>query len=469
MTLIVQQKQVKQFSRARLARDPKFDGLFFTAVKTTGIYCRSICPASAPKEENVEYYQTAISAAKAGFRPCLRCRPDSAPTSSAWHGTDTTVKRAFCLIEEGIGTEQSIEKISERLGISSRYLRELFVKKVGVSPQKYISYQRVLLAKKLLHETSLSMSSVAYSAGFSSVRSFNDSVKNQLKMTPSEIRKKSSKSKLKDNGIKLKLSYRPPFDWQAMLEFLEKRMIAGVEWQCDGVYGRTLKQDSGAHGYFEVWHDKTKPVLHLKLVLNQEQDLYPVIQTLRVLFDMDAPIDEIENVIHEVIGKDIKLHHGLRIPGILGTFEAGVRAILGQQVSVEQAHRLVQTIVNELGEPIDIKGKGVLTLFPSPHAVANSDLGFFKMPQSRKDTLRRLAAHFLTSQNPDNIDQWLSIKGIGPWTVNYVKLRATNDPDVWLEGDAGVKNALKLLDDSFEPGQAAPWRSYLVFQLWHSL
>ena len=469
MALIVDTNQIAKCSRARRARDTRSDGLFFTAVKTTGIYCRSICPANPPKETNVEYHDSAISAAESGFRPCLRCRPDSAPLSSAWQGTDTTVKRALALIHSGLEPEDSIESLSDRLGVTSRYLRQLFASKLGTSPQKYISYQRALLAKKLLHETSMSMTSVALSSGFGSLSSFNRQIKSQLGLTPRQIRGSKPENHQDKSAINLKFSYRPPLDWKSMMAFLQARLINGIEWQTGVTYGRTIQTKGGAKGYFEVSHDETKPMLHLRLHLDRTENLYPLILRVRELFDLDAPAEAIDERMHQVLGHRFKLTPGLRIPGVWSYFEAGIRGILGQQVSVKQAHSLVQTLVSELGESITGEANQGLKLFPTPEKVVNNELAFFRMPQARKDTIRRLAKHFIESENPENIDDWVLLKGIGPWTVNYVKLRAAKDPDVWLAGDAGVKNALKLLDDDFQSDMASPWRSYLVFQLWHQL
>ena len=469
MTKILNKLEIKGCERARLSRDPKFDGLFFTAVKTTGIYCRSICPATAPKVENVEYYRVALSAAAAGYRPCLRCRPDSAPSSNAWVGNDTTLIRAIRLIDNDDGSIESIEHLSERLGISSRYLRKLFAQKLGTSPQKYLVYQRVLLAKKLLHETSLPISTIAFASGFGTVRSFNHSIKANLALTPSDIRKQKRGARSTGSSVSLKLHYRPPFDWDSMLSFLQTRVVDGIEWVQSGKYGRTIITQTGARGFFEVHHDSREPILQLELALEDFSDIHALIKKIRRLFDLDAPMSDIEACIQQVLGSEIQLAEGLRIPGVWDPFEAGIRAVLGQQVTVQQAHKLVNLLVKELGQSLECGNRLDLKLFPSPKTIAKSDLAFLKMPQARKDTIHRLAKHFIENDKPAELDEWLGIKGIGPWTVNYVKLRAAKDTDVWLSGDAGVNNALKLVGSNLDPDAASPWRSYLVFQLWHRL
>jgi len=471
MPLIREPSLVDQYSRARLSRDARFDGLFFTAVKTTKIYCRPICPATPPKETNVQYHSTAVSAADAGFRPCLRCRPDSAPSSNAWQGNDTTLQRAIKLINEGALQEQSLEQLAERLGISSRYLRRLFQEKLGASPKNYALYQQCLFAKQLLHDSLLPITDVAFAAGFNSVRRFNEAMQERLKLSPTQIRKQHQQVKANHDGdsvIELKLHYRAPYAWSELLAFLRKRMIPGLEWVTDNAYGRTITAGT-AYGWFEVRAVPGRHYLNLRLSLSDLVELHKVVQRLRAIFDLDAAIGKIDQQLQAALNGALEYQPGLRIPGIWGGFEAGVRAILGQQVSVQQAHALVETLVRELGTTTELNHSSAHYFFPSPESVAASDLAFFRMPQARKDTLRRLAEHILQSDQAYDYDAWLALKGIGPWTVNYVKLRAAKDPDVWLAGDAGVKNALKHIDQKLDTEAAQPWRSYLVFQLWNQL
>jgi len=465
---------VKQaYSRARLARDARFDGVFFTAVKTTGIYCRPICPANLPKEDNVEYHPTAVSAANAGFRPCLRCRPESAPRSAAWQGIDTTVQRALELIHHGALQHHGVDALAERVGVSDRYLRELFQKRLGVSPKHYAIYQQCLFAKQLLHQSDLAISEIAFASGFNSVRRFNEAMLEHLSLAPNLIRKQASplaSAASPPMGLELQLAYRPPFAFKEMHAFLKRRLIQGLEWADETNYGRTIAYND-VKGSFEISHDVSRSCLQLKLKLNDTSSMFAIHQRIRELFDVDANIDAIDDHLLAELNGAIDYHKGLRIPGIWSTFEAGVRAILGQQVSVIAAQKLVQILVDKLGEPLpkDLRANRDLRLFPTPQAIANSNLDFFKMPQARKDCLRRFAHHYFTSEQPDNTDTWLELKGIGPWTVNYARLRGSKDPDVWLAGDAGVKNALKAVGDLNDLSRFAPWRSYLTFQLWNQL
>jgi len=451
--------------RARRARDARFDGRFFTAVKTTGIYCRPICPANPPLEKNVEYYDSAVIAAQAGFRPCLRCRPDSAPQSWAWLGTQTTFERAMKLINGGALQHGSITDLANRLGISTRHLRNLFQQNIGLSPKKYAVYQQCLFAKQLLHESRLPITQVAFAAGFKSVRRFNEAMLEQIGLAPRKIR---ASDKMVSTDLSLKMYFRPPYDWSQVHTFLSRRQIEGIEWRTEQSYSRTIRF-ADSYGYFTVRPEPGENYLHLDLWLNEYQYLNPVIQRIREMFDLDAAIDEIDKHLRSILGAEFNYLNGLRIPGIWNNFEAGVRAILGQQVSVPAATRLVEKFVEHLGEQVIVDDNISARLFPEPAAVVDHKLDFFRMPQSRKDTIRRFAEFMLTTADPDDIDQWSDIKGIGPWTVAYAKMRGRKDPDVWLRGDAGIKNALKKWGLKGEFESASPWRSYLCFQLWNQL
>ena len=456
--------------RARRARDARFDGMFFTAVRSTGIYCRPICPASPPLEKNVEYHDTAISAAQAGFRPCLRCRPDSAPQSCAWRGSQTSFQRALELIQQGALQDGSVDALATRLGISDRYLRELFENNLGTSPKKYAIYQQCLFAKQLLHESSLPITQIAYASGFNSVRRFNEAMQQQLSLSPRQIRKSDNAVA---SNLKLKLYYRPPFAWSHCHNFLTTRLIPGLEWTTADSYSRTIrysdKKNGITRGYFSIRNKPRHNYLELSVHLDDYRSLNPITQRIRALFDVDAPIDRIDEQLVAALGSSFAYLPGLRVPGIWNSFEAGVRAILGQQVTVGQAKSLVTSMVEYLGDDIQFDRQPARKLFPEPDRICNHSLDFLRMPQSRKDTLRQLAEYFQTVDDPDNIDDWLTIKGIGPWTVNYVKIRAAKDPDVWLAGDSGINNALQKLASAPDRENTKPWRSYLTFQLWNQL
>lgn len=465
MAIVCDQRDLNRYANARRARDARFDGEFFTAVKTTGIYCRPICPATPPLEKNIEYHDSAISAAHAGFRPCLRCRPDSAPRSCAWLGTEATFQRALVLIQQGALQTGSIEQLAARLGISDRYLRQLFQRNLGTSPKKYAIYQQCLFAKKLLHESGFTITDIAYASGFNSVRRFNEAMKQQVGLAPRDIRKCD---KTVSDALQLTVCFRPPYARQAMFKFLHDRAIDGMEWVTNNSYSRTIRyRDS--KGFFTIDSKPDNNHFDLNIHLDDYRHLNAVTQRIKVLFDVDAPIARIDHQLGGEIGRLVNYCPGLRVPGIWSTFEAGIRAILGQQVLVSAARKLVLEMVQNLGEPAKFEGMPARYFFPEPKAVMDSKLDFFRMPQSRKDALHRLAEHYLTADDPDNVDAWLAIKGIGPWTINYVKLRALKDPDVWLAGDAGLKNAAKILGAAPDLERTRPWRSYLTLQMWNQL
>ncbi|WP_299007893.1 AlkA N-terminal domain-containing protein [uncultured Shewanella sp.] len=476
--------------KARLSRDPRFDGQFFTAVKTTGIYCRSICPASPPKEENVQYFSSAIECANAGFRPCLRCRPDSAPHSPAWKGVNATLDRAMRLIDEGALQSHSLAQLAERLGISDRYLRQLFNQYLGMSPKRYSLYQQCLFAKQLLQQTQLPITQVALASGFDSVRRFNDCFKSELKLTPSQVRKTSQD---KPNQLTLKLYYRPPFNWSLMQGTLAARVVDKLEWCDEHSYGRTFNWH-GTLGCFTAKHHAQFNMFEVDLELNEVKHLKAIINNIRRILDLDLDVQAVENDLKACLPASFPFKAGVRLPGIWNLFEAGIRAILGQQISVAAARNLVSTLVSELGEPY-----GEQLLFPSPKAIADSELAFLKIPGSRKQTLRNLAQYYCdmktqdkgneqaqgcceksrdgSSKNiADDTSQWLKLKGVGPWTVEYARMRGLSDPDIFLEADLGIKKVLAQYqinqpskEKKLSAEKASPWGSYLTFQLWSQL
>lgn len=458
--------------KARLSRDPRFDGKFFTAVKTTGIYCRTICPVFPPKEINVLYFSTAIECANAGFRPCLRCRPDSAPGSPAWKGVSTTLERAINLINEGALQNSSLSLMAERLGISDRYLRQLFKKHIDMSPKAYALYQQCLFAKQLLHQTNLPITQVALASGFSSVRRFNDCFQSLLKLTPTKMRKSGGNQ---SNGLQLTLYYRPPFSWSNMQSLLKGRAISGLEWCDEQSYGRTFEW-LGCVGSFTAKHIADNNAFDVTIELDNLKHLKPIINNIQRVLDLNVDMQAVEYEIQSCFPDGFTINSGIRLPGIWTMFEAGIRAILGQQISVVAARNLVETLVSSLGKEVGEKvgeesdGKvGNNRLFPTPKAIVSSELAFLKIPGSRKQTLHNLAQHYLESDKPDDAEQWLKLKGIGPWAVEYSQLRGLSAPDIFLGGDLGVRKAMVNLKPDFDIEHASPWRSYLTFQLWSQL
>lgn len=460
------------YQKARLSRDARFDGKFFIAVKTTGIYCRPICPVTPPKEINVRYFSSAIECANAGYRPCLRCRPDSAPNSPAWQGVNATLDRAMRLIDEGCLQTGTLTTLAERLGISDRYLRQLFSKHLGTSPKKYALYQQCLFAKQLLQQTNLPITEIALASGFDSIRRFNDCFKSRIKLTPSAIRKPTIKQK---NQLTLSLYYRPPFHWPVMQKTLATRAVDGLEWCTKNGYGRTFVWHQ-SYGKFTATHHASKNMFAVQITLNNTSQLKAIMSNIRRILDVDVDMEKVDHDLSHAVPQHFPYQSGIRLPGIWQLFEAGIRAILGQQISVVAARNLVTTLVHNLGKKYDD-----YYLFPTPTAIANSELTFLKIPASRKETLKNLALHYCNHPTPNNTQNWLALKGIGPWTVNYAKMRGNSDPDIFLASDLGIIKAIKKStnnlninptfagDDSFKAENAAPWRSYLTFQLWNQL
>ncbi|MFC3851317.1 DNA-3-methyladenine glycosylase 2 family protein [Salinispirillum marinum] len=465
----IELQAIQDWQRARLARDARFDGVFFVAVKTTGIFCRPICPAVPPKEHNVEYFTHAVQAYGAGYRPCLRCRPDSAPGSWAWRGTDTTFQRALALIDGGALQGGDMPALAERLGISDRYLRRLFQTRLGMSPKAYSLFGQVMFAKKLLHETALPMIDVAGAAGFQSLRRFNDACQKHLKMTPSAIRRQGEPS----SDVRLTLAYRPPLNWQHMLAFWRARAVEGLEWVTEDAYGRTFTLPAtdyahAAKGWFEFSPIAGKHGLAMRVEVHPPSALRALVHRVRQLLDLDADVIAIEQHLTDATGAADWLTPGLRIPGIWSPFEAGVRAILGQQVSVAAARTHVTRLVEALGEPVE--ARHVQRYFPAPEVIASNPLDMLKMPTARRDTVRRFAAWYAEHGTTSKVEDWLTLKGIGRWTVDYARMRALGDPDVWLGTDLGVKKALATrADTTFDADRLAPWRSYATFHLWSKL
>jgi AraC family transcriptional regulator of adaptative response / DNA-3-methyladenine glycosylase II len=448
----------QQMQTARLSRDARFDGGFFVAVKTTGIFCRPVCPANAPKERNVEYFSTAAQAANAGYRPCLRCHPESAPGSWAWRGAETSFLRALRLIDEGALQEESLEALAERLGISDRYLRKLFQQHLGLAPKQYALLQQLMFAKQLLHHSQLSIADIGLASGFNSVRRFNDAFQKHLKLKPSEFRKTSKQA----SPNHLYLAYRPPLNWDHTLNFLKMRLIDGVE-AIEGQRYRRRFQLNQAQGWFSV-EPCDQHALRFEFDISDLKELKTLVAQVRRMFDLDADLHNIETHLSNTPLKPL-LTEGIRIPGVWSPWEAGVRAVLGQQVSVKAAINHLNQFVQQCGDTEEA-AHGLDRMFPTPQAVANSDLGFLRMPQSRKDTLTRLA-EFVAQHPTANPAEWLALKGIGPWTVQYAQLRGCSEPDHFLITDLVVKKALQRLPE-FNTNDASPWGSYATFHCWNA-
>jgi AraC family transcriptional regulator, regulatory protein of adaptative response / DNA-3-methyladenine glycosylase II len=454
--------------RARLSRDARFDGEFYFAVHTTGIYCRPICPARPPAEKNVSYFRSAMHAAQAGFRPCLRCRPESAPDSPAWSGTSTTVRRALQLIGQGALNSGSIGDLALRLGIGERYLRKLFEREVGVSPTALALNQRLLFAKKLLAETTLSITDIAFASGFGSLRRFNSAVQQQFGMPPRALRSQQ-KTKTSNACIALQLHYRPPYDWDGVVDFYRRHAISSVEAVTAESYQRNITLGQAA-GSFTLRPLAGKNALRLELQLADHRLIMPAVSRIRRMFDLDAN----PAAIYQVLAQDRRLTPLLeRFPGIRATgywslYEASIRAIVGQQVSTQAARRVLERLAVAAGqgsEPV---------VFPNAAAIAELGDEHFPMPGRRRDTLRTLCRHCRGREDELDIDALAALKGVGPWTIAMASLRGLGHPDTFPQKDLGLEKAWAQLPgaDISLQDQAAqwrPWGSYAANLLWRSL
>lgn len=465
--------------RARLARDPRFDGEFFLAVKTTGIYCRPVCPARPPRENNVRYFRTAAEAAHAGYRPCLRCRPESAPLSPAWLGTDTTLKRALALIHAGFLNGHSLGQLAARLGVGERYLRKLFQQKLGVAPSTVAQTHRLHFAQKLLLETSLPITQVAFASGFGSLRRFNSATRAAFGCAASELRRRP-KATACGAGIGMTLTYRPPLDWQGLENFFARHAVAGIESLENHTYRRTLRTDNGVARLRIALAPQSAPhALRLELDLSDNRDLMPTVARLRRMFDLDAQPAEIADALtpDATLGVLLKRYPGIRSPVFPSPFEACVRAVLGQQVSTLAARRLCADITAAADQRVELKGDRVL-VFPAPGSLAALPDRALRMPASRRTTLRSVCECFTRADTDDAggmLRDLATIKGIGPWTLAMVAMRGYGHPDCFPDTDLGLVKAAQALGmcsrDALQQQRVGwqPWRSYAANLLWRSL
>ena len=473
-------------------RDPRFDGVFFTAVRTTGIYCRPSCPAMTPKRENVRFYPSAAAAQAAGFRACRRCRPDAVPGSAEWNLRADVIGRAMRLINDGVIDREGVTGLAARLGYSERQVQRHLVAELGAGPLALARAQRAHTARVLLQTTELATADIAFAAGFSSVRQFNDTIREVYASTPTELRTSARKIERGDTvggvGIPLRLAYREPYAREHIFDFIGARAIPGVEEMLgergDRVYRRTLSFEHGP-GIVEVRERRsehsnggsTGAWLDCRLDLADLRCFTTAIGRMRRLFDLDAdPQAVADYFVHDpVLGPLSSKNPGLRSPGAADSDEMAIRAVLGQQITVVAARRLAGTLVETRGEPLAKPSGGLTHLFPTRDALAEADFAELGMPESRKQTLRTisqaLADGSLRLDPGADRDQaqreLLALRGIGPWTAGYLRMRALSDPDVVLPGDVVIKNAMKKAGLSgAEVESWHPRASYAIHYLW---
>ncbi len=465
--------------RARLSRDARFDGKFFIAVLSTRIYCRPICPARNSKEENVLYFATAAAAAEAGFRPCLRCRPECSPGTLAWFGTSNTVSRALRLIGES-GMEEGVEALADHLGVGSRHLRRLFLKHLGATPSAVAQTRRLHFAKKLIDETSLPMTQVALAAGFGCVRRFNAAIKSIYHRTPTQIRALARRTAVQpENQYLFHLPFRPPLDWNGVLSFLAARTTPGVELVELGSYRRSISLNGG-HGYLEALLDQGSHALAVRVQFGDPSALFFIIERVRAMFDLNADWAAIVRTLRSDPGLSalVEANPGLRVPGCWSGFELATRAILGQQISVKGATALAGRMVHAFGQPFPA-GRNLTHLFPSPEILADAKLAGIGLPAARAETIRTLARAVCegsisferVADTGAFLNRLCGIPGIGKWTAQYIAMRALAEPDAFPCGDLGLLHALGIANPHELERRAEswrPWRAYAVMYLWNA-
>ncbi len=472
-----------QCYRAVKSRDARFDGWFFTAVTSTGIYCRPSCPALTPKRPNVRFFVAAAAAQLAGFRACKRCRPDATPGSPEWNGRADLVARAMRLIADGIVDREGVTGLADRLSYSERHLNRLLVGEVGAGPLALARAQRAHTARLLIETTDLGFAHVAFASGFASIRQFNDTIRAVFASTPTRLRQHQSRQREPSGGVSLRLSFRRPFHGAGLLGFLAARAVPGVEEGVAGIYRRTLRLP---HGGGVVALGDGGDHIGCRLQLDDWRDLAPAVQRCRRLLDLDADPTAVDDVLaaDPALAPLVAERPGLRVAGAVDGAEIAVRAVIGQQISVAGARTLTGALVTRLGKPLTAPDDALTHLFPEPGSLAEADPASLGLPAARGRAVIALARSLDTgaisldpgADRDGTRRSLLDHPGIGPWTADYVAMRALGDPDALLETDAGTRRACRRLGLPSAPGPLRrhaqrwqPWRSYALQHLWASL
>lgn len=476
--------------RALQSRDSRFDGLLFVGVTSTGIYCRPVCPARTPHFEHCRFFGSAAAAQEAGFRPCLRCRPETAPDLASWRGTSNTISRALALIADGAldGDDGSVERLADRLGVGERHLRRLFLQHLGASPVAVAQTRRVLFAKQLIHETVMPMTDIALAAGFGSVRRFNEVFRELYHRPPSALRRRTTAKATKEAPVALRIRYRAPYDWESMLSYLETRAIPGVEVVENGRYYRTV-EIGGVTGSVEIRHVPGKQALEAVIRFPHVQSLPAIVTRVRRVFDVGADIETINAHLSRdpILAALVAQRPGLRAPGAWDGFELAVRAVLGQQITLAAARRLAGDLVAMHGQAVAggcITHPRLTHVFPSAERLAAAEVISLRMPRARQACLKALAQAAATDSNlfrpfgtiDEAIARFRTIPGVGEWTAQYIALRALREMDAFPASDIGLLRGAAAIDGS-RPTSAGllsrseswrPWRAYAAQHLWAS-
>lgn len=471
-----------------LARDARFDGVFFVGITSTGIYCRPICTARTPKAENCRFFSNRAAAEAASFRPCLRCRPELAPGNAPIESAGKVAQYVVQRISDGLLTEEGgLDALAQDLGLSTRHVRRIVQKELGVSPAALMRTQRLLLAKQLLTETQLPIIDIAFASGFGSLRRFNDAFLQHYTMPPSRLRKQLKRTESTPQQAEtsqVQLAYRPPFDWEALLSFLADRALNGVEWVHEGAYYRTVRLGD-SQGWIAVQHAPKRNALKVRFSHGLIPVLPMLLGRLRHLFDLNARPDIITAHLQQdpFLAPKVAMRAGLRVPGAFDGFEMAVRAIFGQQITVKAATTLSGRFVQAFGQPIETPFPALNRLSPTAETIAALDsdaLTALGTIQKRAQTLITLAETVASGEirleagaNPERTMQALTrISGIGSWTAHYIAMRALRWPDAFPKEDVVLRNRLGRI--SAKEAEALsqvwrPWRSYAALHLWSDI
>lgn len=467
--------------RAVSSKDARFDGMFVTAVTSTGIYCRPSCPAITPKRTNVRFFPTAAAAQAAGFRACKRCRPDASPGSPEWNVRADIVARGMRLIADGVVDRDGVAGLARRLHVSERHVHRLLIAEVGAGPQALARAHRAQTARVLIETTDMTFAEIAFAAGFASIRQFNGTIREVFASTPTELRaRKRREAPSAPGSIALRLPYRAPLHADALFAFLAARAVPGIEASEGDVYRRTLRLPHSP-GIVELKPEGDH--IRCRLRLGDVRDLTAAVQRCRRLLDLDADPVAIDSALaaDPLLRPLVARSLGLRVPGTVDGTELALRAVIGQQISVKGAHTVAARLVAGFGKPLTVPTDGLTHVFPDAEVVADADLTTLGIPHTRQETLKSLASAVAAgdlaidpgADRNETRAKLLELPGIGPWTASYVAVRALGDPDAFMPTDLGVRRALERLgvwEDAVTIAERwKPWRAYAQQHLWTSL
>lgn len=463
-------KKADIYYQAMKARDHRFDGKFFVGVKTTGIYCRPICPAQ-PKKENVEFFASHLEAEKAGYRPCMRCRPEAAPRSPAWIGTSAIVQRAIKVLHSSEILSFGENEFAQKFGVSARHLRRLFKEEVGKTPKQLIDEHRLSIARELLTESDLSVAQIAFASGFSSVRRFNDAFKDKFKTSPRRVRKKGDLNK---GVVRLALAYRPPYDFEGLLSSYYNHRVGELESFTQDTMTRVIRSHNKV-GTVTLRNESEKSRLLVEIKHPDISVIYSVVSRIRSMFDLDSDPILIANSLEQSrdLKRLLKLTPGIRLPSGWDPFELAVATILGQFVSVESGRKLVAQLIDIAGVEVARAAESKIKFFPSPQQLVEADLSTLKTTGARKQTLKDFSAAIvqkkISLESAQDVQDFIKnvreIKGIGLWTAQYMALKILKHTDSFPETDLILKRELERYKD-LALDEMSPWKGYVAALLW---